>query len=39
MRYLLDTSILEAFAKPNPNGKKLKDWLSKQEDRHLFVSV
>lgn len=38
MSYLLDTNILSATVRPNPNPVVLR-WLSQVPDHHLYISV
>ena len=38
MNYLLDTCVISEMVKPKPN-KKVVDWVSSQEEDHLFLSV
>ena len=38
MKYLLDTCLLSELIKPNPSAKVV-EWLSAQNEDHLFISV
>lgn len=38
MKYLLDTCLLSELIKPNPSTKVV-EWLSAQDEDHLFISV
>ncbi|MEN8254360.1 MAG: type II toxin-antitoxin system VapC family toxin [Verrucomicrobiota bacterium] len=38
MKYLLDTCLLSELIKPDPSPKVV-EWLSSQDEDHLFISV